>query len=66
LRGADVRDADERRRDDLVPVPDLDLAGRDPEQRVTVDDEPRPDADATPWPTTSIPTLPLRETHPRV
>ena len=33
--------ADERRRDELVRRCDLDLASDDPEQRVTVDDEPR-------------------------
>ncbi len=38
---------DECRRDELVFGRDLDLAGRDPEQRLAVDDEPRHAPDAT-------------------
>jgi hypothetical protein len=42
--------AGERRRNELVLGCDLDLAGRDPKQRVTVDDEPRHAAHVTPAP----------------
>jgi len=39
--------ADERRREELVLSGDLDLTGRNPEQRLAVDDEPGHAADAT-------------------
>jgi hypothetical protein len=61
-RGQRLR-ADERGRDELVLGRNVDLAGRDPKERVAVDDETRHAAEATGWLMT---TTSLRETHLRV